>query len=130
LRTLILAITLTIAALAGNTAAVGAASIDGTWSGGGYVKATDGKREKVRCRVTYRRQTSKVYSVSAVCASASNKIRQSGEVLKVNQNRYVGDLFNSEYNIAGRVRINMRGRSQTVSFKSSAGYGRMTLRKR
>lgn len=130
MRTLALILPLLLAASVGGALAAKAAPIDGTWSGGGYVKPTDGKRERVRCRVTYRRQTSKVYSVSAVCASASTQIRQTGEVLKVSSTRYVGDLFNSEYNIAGRVRIRVRGRSQSVSFSSSAGRGSMTLRKR
>jgi hypothetical protein len=132
LRTLALTLplALSLAVSVGATVAVGAAPIDGTWSGGGYVKPTDGKRERVSCRVTYRRQTPKVFSVSAVCASTSTQIRQSGEVLKVTANTYVGDLFNSEYNISGRVRIRVKGRRQSVSFRSSSGSGSMTLRKR
>ena len=119
-----------MALLVGSAVSVQAAPIDGTWSGGGYVKPASGKRERVRCRVTYRRQTAKVYSVSAVCASASAQIRQTGEIIKVSKTRYVGDLFNAEYNLSGRVRIRVRGRSQSVSFSSSAGRGSITLRKR
>ncbi len=109
---------------------VSAASLSGTWSGGGYVKPSGGKRERVKCRVTYRKQSSKVFSVSAVCASKSNKIRQSGEVLKVSSTRYVGDFYNSDFDISGRVRVKISGSRQTVSFKSSSGHGSMTLSKR
>lgn len=121
---------LVIVALFGLTGTASAASLSGTWSGGGYVKPTDGKRERVHCRVTYSQQSSKVFSVSAVCASKSNKIRQSGEVLKVSSTRYVGDFYNSQFDISGRVRVKISGNTQTVTFKSASGYGSMTLRKR
>lgn len=107
-----------------------AASLSGTWSGSGYVIPKDGPRESVRCRVTFSQESSKLFAVKAVCASTSTKIIQTGEVLMVNPNRYVGDFYNAEYDIAGRVRISLSGSSQTVTFSSKNGHGSMTLRKR
>jgi len=107
-----------------------AASLSGTWRGSGFVNPKSGNREKVRCRITYKRQSNKVFRVSAVCASTSGKIRQTGEVLMVTTKRYVGDFYNSDFDISGRVRVVLRGSRQTVSFSSKTGNGRITLRKR
>lgn len=130
MRKLLLASSTLLAVLAGGSFTATAGPIDGTWSGGGYVQVTDGKRENVRCRVTYSRQSDKVFSVKAVCASPSNKIHQTGEVLKVSEDRYVGDFYNPQFDISGRVRVSISGSSQTVSFKSASGYGSMSLKKR
>lgn len=107
-----------------------AASLSGAWSGGGYISPSKGKRERVSCRVSYSRQSSKVYSVAAVCATTSAKIRQSGEVLMVRPNLYVGDFYNRQLDISGRIRVVIRGSRQTVTMSSSSGGGRLSLRKR
>jgi len=103
--------------------------LQGTWSGSGYVKPTDGQREKVRCRVSYSPQGSSVVAVSATCASASTTIRQSGQLSMVTANRYVGDFYNSEYDISGRIRVSVSGSSQTVTFSSARGKGSLSLRR-
>lgn len=128
MRNHFLALALAAVAMTGTPAA--AASIGGTWSGSGYVQPSNGQRETVRCRVTYSKQSDKVFGVSAVCASPSAKIRQTGEVLMVNPNRFVGDFYNSSYDISGRVNVSINGNRQTVSFKSASGHGSMTLSKR
>ncbi|MEO1204707.1 MAG: hypothetical protein AAFV45_00090 [Pseudomonadota bacterium] len=107
-----------------------AATLQGTWSGSGYINPSEGKREKVRCRITYSRQTPKIYSVRAVCATASGKVNQTGEVLMVNPNRYIGDFYNPEFDISGRVRVTISGSRQTVTLFGSRGSGRVTLTKR
>ena len=103
--------------------------LQGTWSGSGTVEPTGGQREKVRCRVSYSPQGSKVVAVSATCASASTKIRQTGQLSMVTPNRYVGDFYNSEYDISGRIRVSVSGSSQTVTFSSPRGKGSLSLRK-
>jgi len=116
--------------LVGTIPVADAASLSGTWHGSGFVNPSSGNREKVRCRITYRRQSKKVFHVSAVCASTSGKIRQTGQLLMVNTKRYIGDFYNSDFDISGRVRVLLRGTRQTVSFSSPSGHGRITLRKR
>ena len=111
------------------TAAV-AASLSGSWRGSGFVKPSSGQRERVRCRVTYTRLSRKVYSVSARCASSSATLSQSGEVLMVRPNLFVGDFYNPQFDISGRIRITIRGRSQSVTLSSSSASGRLRLRKR
>lgn len=120
-------------ALAASMLCVASAKADtlsGTWSGTGYVQPKDGQREKVRCRVSYSPQGASVVAVSATCASASTTIQQSGSLSKVSESRYVGDFYNSQYDISGRVRVSISGGSQTVSFSSPRGSGSMSLKRR
>lgn len=116
-------------ALGPMAAPVQADILSGTWRGNGYVKPKDGQRESVRCRVTYSPQGSKTVAVSATCASSSLTIRQTGSLTMVNANRYVGDFYNSEYDISGRVRVTVSGNSQTVTFGSARGSGSLSLRR-
>jgi hypothetical protein len=120
---------LTMAPLMLTAPAANAASLDGAWSGSGFVKPKSGEKENVRCRVRYNRQTDKVYGVVATCATPSNKIHQTGTLLKVNDDRYVGDFYNGQFDISGRVRVIVNGSRQTVTFSSGSGSGRMELRR-
>jgi hypothetical protein len=103
--------------------------LQGTWSGSGTVEATGGQHEKVRCRVSYSPQGSKVVAVSATCASASTTIRQTGQLSIVTPNRYVGDFYNSEYDISGRIRVSVSCSTQTGTFSSPRGKGSRRLRR-
>jgi hypothetical protein len=47
----------------------------------------------------------------------------------VTANRYVGDFYNSEYDISGRIRVSVSGSSQTVTFSSARGKGSLSLRR-
>ena len=106
-----------------------APGLEGTWSGSGYVVPKTGDRENVRCRVRFSRQSSKVFSVEATCSSATTNVVQTGEVLEVSAGRYAGDFYNPQYNISGRIRIQMSGTHQTVSFSGAQGQGSLSLNK-
>ena len=110
--------------------AASAASLGGTWAGAGYIHPAAGDRQRVRCVVRYDRESTKVYGVRATCASSAGSIRQTGEVLKIRSNMYVGDFYNQQFDIRGRVRVSITGGRQTVTFSSSDGSGRLTLSKR
>lgn len=103
--------------------------LQGTWSGSGYVKPTNGERERVSCRVSYQPQGASV-AVKATCASSSTTIHQTGQLSKVTANKYVGDFYNSEYDVSGRIRVSISGSSQTVSFAGSKGSGSLNLSRR
>lgn len=105
-------------------------SLEGSWTGGGYAEVTSGQRENVSCRVRYIRESADVFGVSAVCASKSVKLTQTGSVSRVAANRYIGDLYNAEYDVAGRVRIVVSGSSQSVTMTSKRGSGSLTLSRR
>lgn len=104
-------------------------TLEGVWSGNGYITPKSGEREKVHCRISYDKETSKVYRAVATCASTAAKITQSGSILKVRANRYVGDFYNSEYDVSGRIRVIIKGTRQTVTLTSDSGSGSIKLRK-
>lgn len=103
------------------------ASIEGSWPGGGFAEVASGQRERVKCRVRYTRESPTVFGVSAVCASASVKLTQTGTVSRVASDRYVGDLYNPEFGVSGRVRIVVSGGRQAVTMSSSQGSGSLSL---
>jgi hypothetical protein len=110
--------------------ATAASMLEGTWTGGGYVQPRNGARERVSCKVVYRRLNETVHTVTATCATASMKIVQTGELTTVREGRYIGDFANLEYKIFGRVRVIVKGNSQNVTFTSEAGEGTLALRRR
>ena len=120
-----------IAALQGMQAAAAVAqALDGAWSGSGFVKPNSGQREKVRCRVRYSKQGAKVYGVTARCASASTTLHQTGEVLKIRPNLFVGDFYNAQFDFRGRIRVVVSGKSQRVTLSGNGASGSLRLRKR
>lgn len=108
-------------------AATAASGLDGAWSGGGYVVPKSGARESVRCRVRYSKQSAKVFSVSATCDGANTHVVQTGEVLEVGSGRYTGDFYNPQFDISGRVRVQLSGNKQSVSFSGAQGQGALSL---
>ena len=109
--------------------AAGATSLEGSWSGSGVVNPQKGQREKVRCRITYKRESAKVFGLVARCATSSVKMRQTGKLLEVNPARYAGEFYNPDYDVTGRVRVTVKGSVQTLTFQSPRGSGSVTLRK-
>lgn len=107
-----------------------AQTLNGSWTGSGFVKPTSGQREKVRCRVRYSKQSAKVYGVSARCASASTTLNQTGELLKVRPNLFVGDFYNAQFDFRGRIRVVISGKSQRVTLSGDGASGSLRLRKR
>ena len=105
-------------------------SFAGLWRGSGYVSPAEGQRERVRCRVVYRRLSADRYGVTARCATQSVNIDQSGEVRRTGRNSYAGTFYNMEYNVRGRIRVRVSGNRQSVTLNSPQGSGRLTLFKR
>ena len=110
--------------------AAAAASLDGSWSGDGAITPRNGEQERIRCHVSSSRLSAKVYSVSATCASASTTIRQTGTVLMVRPDLFVGDFYNQQYDMSGRIRVVVSGSTQNVTLSSRDGSGWLRLRRR
>jgi hypothetical protein len=104
-----------------------APDISGHWAGMGYVNAAGGAKEAIRCRVTYDRQTDRVFAVKASCASQALKITQTGVISKASAERYTGRLYNSEYDITARVRVIVKGSKQTLTITADEGAGVLRL---
>ncbi len=112
--------------------AASATALAGDWSGEGTVTDVQGPTENVRCRVSYRQESAKVYGVEALCASTSKKMSQTGQLLEVRPGVYTGEFNLTQYDVTGRVRvvIDGDGETQTVTFTSSRGDGEFTLTRR
>ncbi|BAQ16875.1 hypothetical protein GL4_1418 [Methyloceanibacter caenitepidi] len=113
-------------AMAPSTAA-SAAALAGEWSGEGTVTQTEGPTEKVRCRVSYKQESAKVFGVVAKCASTSQMMNQTGELLEVRPGVFTGEFNLTQYDVSGRVRVVLDGETQTVTFKSPKGEGEVIL---
>lgn len=114
-------------------AANSAAALAGEWSGEGTVTQIEGPTEKVRCRVSYKQESAKVFGVTAQCASTSKMMKQTGELLEVRPGVYTGEFNLTEFDISGRVRVEIdeeNGETQTVTFKSRKGEGEVILNRR
>lgn len=105
------------------------APLEGIWSGSGTMQALDQPPQKLTCRVTYKRETEKVFKLAAKCVTISTAVNQTGQLLKINPGVYVGEFHVASFDISGRVRIVIDGNSQTMSFKSSRANGVVTLTK-
>ena len=125
----ILCLTIVIVALQSRAEAQ-SQGLQGYWRGSGYISPAKGQRERVRCRVWISRSSTQTFGVNARCASQAADIDQTGRVRKTGRNSYIGDFYNSDYNIRGRIRITLRGNRQYVTMRSDAGSGRLTLFRR
>ncbi len=103
------------------------ATLDGTWAGGGTVTLSSGAKEQARCRATFRRQTANAFTMSAVCATASARVTQSGELIRAGANRFTGDFSNQEYGVSGQVSITVDGRAMTAIMRGGGGSARLSL---
>lgn len=103
------------------------ASLEGSWSGGGTLTLASGAKEQARCRATFRRQSENVFGMSAVCATASARATQSGELVRAGANRYTGDFYNSEYNVSGRISVTVEGRSLSAVLRGDNASARLAL---
>ena len=113
-----------------STSPAEAASITGSWSGGGTVHLTSGHVETVRCRVSYEKSTGRTFLLHATCATTAGTFKQSGRIVKLSGTRYSGRLYSDQYDVSGDVKISVNGRRQTVSVSSPKGSGRLSLSKR
>jgi hypothetical protein len=104
--------------------------LEGYWRGIGFVKPTDGQRERIHCRVTYKRQSANTFNVHAKCASQATNITQTGTLRRIGGNRYSGTFHNSDYNVSGRIQTRLQGNRQSVTFRSEDGFGQVTLFRR
>jgi hypothetical protein len=102
----------------------------GSWRGGGWVAFSNGKKEKARCRATYRRTSKQSYRLSAICATSSGKASQTATVYRLASGRYRGSFYNTEYNVRGTIRVVVSGGSQRVSLAGDGASASLHLRRR
>jgi hypothetical protein len=104
-------------------------AIDGTWSGGGIVAFASGGRERARCRVSYSSTSATTVQATGTCATDSGRVSQSAVLRRVSPGVYVGNFFNPEYSVSGRIRVTVRGNSQSATLLSQSGSASLSLRR-
>ncbi len=119
-------------AIAGSASVQAAAedSLSGSWSGGGWVSFSSGKKEKARCRARYRRAGGNSYELDATCATASGSASQTATVYQVSPNHFHGSFHNVEYNVTGSIRVVVSGNSQSVSLAGEGASAALSLSRR
>lgn len=120
---------LPVVGIIGPSEAESAASLSGSWSGGGWVSFASGSKEKARCHARYSGGGGS-YTVNATCATASGKASQTAQVFKVSGSTYKGSFFNSDYNVRGTIRVTVRGKSQSVSLSGDGASAQLNLSRR
>jgi hypothetical protein len=103
------------------------AGLAGSWSGGGWVAFSNGKKEKARCHARYSRQSETSYTLSATCATASGKASQTATLHRVGANSYSGGFQNSDYNISGSIYVVVHGNSQSVRLSGGGASASLSL---
>ena len=121
-------LTIVVGAFAGVDIAK-AASIVGSWSGGGSVKLTSGQVENVRCRIRYEQGSGRTVVLYVTCAHSNGTFQVSGRIVKLGNSNYSGRLYSEQYGTAGAVSISVRGNRQTLKAKSSKGTATVMLTK-
>ena len=121
-------LTMVVGAFAGVDVAK-AASIVGSWSGGGSVKLTSGQVEKVRCRIRYEKGSGRTVVLYVKCAHSNGSFQVSGRIVKLSNSYYSGRLYSEQYGTAGDVGVSVSGNRQTVTAKSSKGTATVILTK-
>lgn len=112
-----------------STQSVGAPAhgIVGTWSGAGTVHLSTGESEKVRCRATISKRSERVYTMFAVCATASVRVTQNAVLDEASPNRYVGNFTNDEFGISGTIRVTLKGSTLTAALNAAGASAVMTM---
>ena len=104
-------------------------SITGSWKGSGSVTYLSGDRERVRCRVKFKRWSRTTVRMNAVCATSAARVVQTALLKRVGGNRFTGTFNNDEYGITGSIKITVRGGRLTAALSSDSGSASLRLRR-
>jgi hypothetical protein len=111
----------------GATRPAAAQSIVGSWSGGGLIIFPSGEKERARCRATFRQTGGGGVMMNGVCATASARVSQSASLSRLTATTYSGEFFNTEYNIAGSIRVRIQGNRLNASLSGGGATAEFVL---
>ncbi len=112
------------------------AELDGSWSGRGNVRFSDGKSERITCRAYYNPKSAGAELGLAIrCASVSYKIEIRASLLNENgrlTGRWEERTFNASGEVsgkasAGKIRMNIAGGGLTASMSVSTEGSRQAV---
>ncbi|MEZ5849605.1 MAG: hypothetical protein R3D68_03010 [Hyphomicrobiaceae bacterium] len=124
---LLLATALVAAPLTMGSVMAAEANLAGSWSGGGSVNFASGEKERARCRATFRRNSSRTYSMRATCSTPSGSVSQNAQITRISSTRFSGEFQNSEYGISGSIYISLRGNRLSASLVAGGGSANFSL---
>lgn len=105
------------------TEATASDRVSGTWRGNGVaVEKKNGKRRKVRCRLTVSNAGGRSYTVSGRCADTDGVVSARGTVKQVGNGRYTGTLNTASQQGTGRITISSTGSSLSLSLSGNKGW--------
>jgi hypothetical protein len=107
----------------------GAQGLTGSWRGGGRVMFSSGDSERATCRASFRRLTSSLFEMNAVCATTSARVEQSARVQRVSDSAFAGRFYNPQFDVSGTIRIRLRGTRLTASLRGANGSAFFSLRR-
>jgi len=102
------------------------AGLAGSWTGVGTIRLPSGNSEAVRCRVRFR-GSGNSYSMTATCATSSQRAEQTAVLQRVSANRYSGSFHNAEYNYTGAISVTVKGNKASASLSGGEVTGSMRL---
>ncbi len=112
---------------AASTAIAQPATLEGTWNGGGTVVFPSGDRERARCRATFRRRSATSFGMNAVCSTASARVAQTADLVRVSANRFTGEFYNAEYAVSGSITITVKGNRLSAALSGGGGTAHFNL---
>lgn len=101
----------------------------GSWSGVGTIVLPSGDSEEARCRARFRPSGDGTYSMSAVCATPSQRTAQTAVIERIGSNRYAGSIYNEEYSYTGEIILTVRGNRLSASLSGGQVSGRISMRR-
>jgi hypothetical protein len=90
---------------------------------------SSGDSERATCRASFRRLTTNLYDMDAVCATTSARVQQSARVQRVSGDAFAGRFYNREFDVSGTIRIRLRGARLTASLRGANGSAFLSLRR-
>src|SRR5690606_35449387 len=130
LRSAVIALSGVVFAMAPREPSLGRRSdLAGSWRGAGTIVLPSGASEEARCRARFRPNGDGSFSMSALCATPSQRAAQVALIEPVGSNRYAGSIFNDEYNYTGEIFLTVRGDRLSASLSGGQVSGRISMRR-
>lgn len=121
------ALTGALGVLAAGASPASAQSLVGAWAGGGTIIYPSGEKERARCRATFQNSGGGGVSMRAICATASARVVQNAALSRLTGSTYSGEFYNTEYGIAGSIRIKVQGNRLSASLSGGGGSAQFSL---
>lgn len=105
-------------------------TLGGSWSGGGVMSTPSGNQERATCRATFANRGGSSYQMTATCATASIRVRQTAHIVRTGGNNFAGSFHNAEYNVSGSIQLLVRGNKLSAYLAGGGASASLHLKRR